>query len=230
MKVFEIKLKLYLLKDIFYEDVQIEIAKLIDSELAKSEQYGEFHEARQYKNYVFNSLHPCEKEKTYFKDKVYTVVIRTIDQDLAVFFSKRLENSYNRSLKALTAECRILPKKQIKRLYSLTPVILKNDRGYWKQFMEIEDFERRLKENLIKKYKEIMGKELDEDFPFYTMLTFDNRQPVPVKYKNVHLLGDKITMEIAENSQAQDLAYMALGTGVLENNARGFGFMNYRWA
>ena len=48
-------------------------------------------------------------------------------------------------------------------------------------------------------------------------------------YKNIHLLGDKISIEIAQNERAQKLAYLALGTGVLENNSRGFGFMNYEY-
>ena len=36
-------------------------------------------------------------------------------------------------------------------------------------------------------------------------------------------------MHVADNEMAQKLAYLALGTGVLEMNSRGFGFVNYRW-
>ena len=43
------------------------------------------------------------------------------------------------------------------------------------------------------------------------------------------LLGDKISLNISDDKLAQDLAYMALGTGLLEVNSRGAGFTNYRW-
>ena len=33
--------------------------------------------------------------------------------------------------------------------------------------------------------------------------------------------------EIAENDNAQKLAMLAIGAGLLEMNARGFGFVNY---
>lgn len=48
-------------------------------------------------------------------------------------------------------------------------------------------------------------------------------------YKNINLLGDKIVLEVAQNHQAQELAYLALGVGLLENNSRGFGFVNFKY-
>lgn len=61
----------------------------------------------------------------------------------------------------------------------------------------------------------------------YNFLEFKNKVPIKVLYKSIHLLGDKIIIDIAQNETAQTLAYLALGTGVLENNSRGFGFMDY---
>ena len=36
-----------------------------------------------------------------------------------------------------------------------------------------------------------------------------------------------IELEIAENDNAQKLAFLAIGSGLLEMKARGFGFVNY---
>lgn len=36
-----------------------------------------------------------------------------------------------------------------------------------------------------------------------------------------------IELDIAENENAQKLAMLAIGAGLLEMNARGFGFVNY---
>ena len=61
------------------------------------------------------------------------------------------------------------------------------------------------------------------------MLEFLNEGPIVMEYKNVKLLGDKVRLQIADNDSAQKLAYMSLGTGLLEMNSRGAGFVNYRW-
>ena len=47
--------------------------------------------------------------------------------------------------------------------------------------------------------------------------------------KEIKLLGDMIELEIAENDDAQKLAMLAIGAGLLEMNARGFGFVNYTY-
>lgn len=38
----------------------------------------------------------------------------------------------------------------IVELYALTPVIMKSDEGYWKNKISLDEYERLLKENLIK--------------------------------------------------------------------------------
>ena len=125
---------------------------------------------------------------------------------------------------------RIISNKLIKRIYSITPIIVKNDeKGYWKNYMSLEEFEKRIKDNLMKKYKLFVDENLDENFMIYDCIEFKNKVPVKIPYKNIHLLGDKISIEIAQNKRAQKIAYLALGTGVLENNSRGFGFMNYEY-
>jgi len=229
MNVFQIKLKIFVLKDIPIEDSQVIISAFIDSGLIKDNKLVEFHESNKFKGYCFDAPYPLEEDKVYKKDKIYTLTIRTIEKDLAEFFTNKLVNEFNGNIKGLTSEVRILPKKHIEKLYSITTAIMKNDDGYWKNKMKLDEFERRLKENLIKKYNSKMDVKMDEDFQLYTTIEFKNRKPIAVNYKNIKLLGDKISLNIAENENAQKLAYMSLGTGIFEMNARGYGFVNYRW-
>ncbi len=229
MVVFEIKLKVFLLKDLQLSKVQSKVTRFIDSGLSENKNYLNMHLKNGFKEYCFDSLYPIESEKIYKKNNIYTVTIRTINKELAVFFSEQLSNFYNDDIKGLTSEVRIIPKKHIEKIYSITPVVLKNDNGYWRKIMTIEQFEKRLKDNLIKKYNYITGEKLNEDFQFYTAIEFKNKKPISIEYKNVKLLGDKISLNICENDTAQKLAYLALGMGILENNSRGQGFCNYRW-
>ena len=229
MTVYEVKLKVFLLENIQLEDIHSRITKFIDGAMSKDKELLEIHNRNNFKNYCFDSMYPMEVDKVYKKGNIYTLTIRTINAKLAEFFLKTLVNEYNETMKGLTIEIRILPKKHIAKIYSLTPVIIKNDFGYWKGNLSLEEFERRIKENLIKKYNSINETKIDEDMELYTGIELKNKKPIGTNYKNIKLLGDKISINISDESIAQELAYMSLGTGLGEMNSRGYGFCNYRW-
>ncbi|KID48419.1 hypothetical protein C095_09085 [Fusobacterium necrophorum subsp. funduliforme B35] len=67
------------------------------------------------------------------------------------------------------------------------------------------------------------------DMEIYTGLRFLNIKPVPIYYKNMVLRGDKIELTISNHPIAQEIAYMILGTGLLENSSRGLGYVNYQY-
>lgn len=229
MKVYEIKVKLYILRDIHINEIQNEICKIIDTYLCKDSKWGEFHNKNEFKNYCFDSMYPLAEDKFYKKGNIYTLTIRTIDKDLADYFNYNLSNEYSDTIKCLTSEIRILPKKFIEKIYSLTPVILKTENGYWKGNLTLKEFENRLKVNLIKKYNAINGTKINEDFELYNSIEFKNNKPCSINYKGIKLLGDKVSLNISDDSISQEIAYMSLGTGLLEFNSRGAGFLNYRW-
>ena len=124
---------------------------------------------------------------------------------------------------------RILPKKIIEFVYTLTPLIVKDERGYWRSVMSEEEFARRIRINLANKWNSFNNDNIDENFQLYTTMEFLNKVPISIEYKNVKLLGDKIRLSVADNEIAQKMAYMSLGTGLGEMNSRGAGFVNYRW-
>lgn len=229
--VYEIKLKIYTLVDIPTEQLLEKEAAFIDSALGADEYWVNYHEKNQYKLYSFDMLYPIEKDGEYLKDHIYTFRIRTVNVELAKYLSKVLPNHYTRELKGLVAENRILPKKTISEIYTLTPVVMKFEDGYWRGKYSIEVFEQRLFSNAVKKYKQYTGEAIDEEFQWYTQLTFLNKKPIALSYdsKRITLLGDKINLKIADNKQAQELTYFILGTGVGELNSRGAGFCNYRY-
>lgn len=229
MQVIQVRIKLYLLQDIPANQMQTKLTSFIDKGFATTESLMDMHKENRYKNYCYDMPFPIEKDKLYKKGKIYTVTVRTADSVLADYFYRECVNVFTEDIKGLTAEIRIIPKKTIETIYSLTPVILKDEMGYWKTHMGIEAFESRLKINLIKKWNQLENDKIDENFQLYTLLEFSNKEPIVMEYKNVRLLGDKLRLKIADNAAAQGLAYMALGTGIAEMNSRGAGFVNYRW-
>lgn len=229
MQVFQIRLKLFLLKDINSDNLQGCLNSFIDGAFSKDEELLKIHETNRFKYYCFDGLYPVEKDKLYRSNKIYTLTLRTIDKKFADFFLNKLVNEFNDYFKGLTSEVRIIPKKHLEKIYSVTPIVLKTEDGYWRHNITIEDFERRIKENLIKKYNYIMNTKINEDFDLYNSIEFNNKKPIAVPYKNIKMLGDKISLNAADNETAQTLLYMAIGTGLAEMNSRGLGFVNYRY-
>ena len=105
MKVFEILAKVYLLKDILFEDVQTKIFKFIDTALARTDETLKFHNSNEYKNYCFNSFYPLEKDGIYKEDGIYTITIRTVNKELALYFKNKLSNVYTKIVVALMICC-----------------------------------------------------------------------------------------------------------------------------
>lgn len=230
VNVYFIRIKIYVIGDIPLEEIQGTITTFLDNGLTATPQFAQLHkDNHRYKYYCYDSFYPIENDKVYKKDRIYTLTIRTLDTELAKYFSNYVVNIYTDKLKGLTAQVGIIPKKHIEVMYTLTPTILKCDSGYWKDEMTIEQYEERLKVNLIKKWNGFNGEKIQENFELFTGVEFLNKCPIASKYKGIKLLGDKIRMHVADNEMAQNLAYMALGTGILEMNSRGFGFVNYRW-
>ncbi|MBU3161255.1 CRISPR-associated endoribonuclease Cas6 [Clostridium frigoris] len=229
MKVWQLALKVYIKKNIKMEESQVEISRIIDSCLAKEKDFLKFHSINQYKNYTFSSFYPLEKNKVYLAGKIYTITLRTVDEKIVNHFKKFLDNESSDMLKALSVEIKTVPKKYIERIYSITSVVAKFENGYWRTNESLESFEKRLKENLIKKYNDFTNQKINEEFDLFTFMKFENKKPISTNYKNIKMLGDKLTLNVSENKLAQELAYFALGTGLLEMNGRGYGYVNYKW-
>jgi len=229
MNVYNLSTKVYLLDDIYLNKMQQSIAKVVDLALAKSEKYLQFHNSIGYKFYCFNGLYPLDKDEIYKQDNIYTFQLRTIDIELAKYLMNEIKDIITEDIKVLKCDLKIIPKKHIDKIFSITPLVIKSDKGYWREYMSLKEFEERIKINLIKKYNKFTGEKIDENFEFYKAIEFKNRKPISVDYKNIKLLGDKIQLTIADDEISQKIAYMALGTGILENNGRGMGFVGFRW-
>ncbi|MGG5461215.1 CRISPR-associated endoribonuclease Cas6 [Clostridium sp. B9] len=228
LKVFELTVKCYLNNNIKQEDVSNQIGFLLDLALGKSEEFLEMHKKNMFKNYVFNGFYPLEREKIYKEDYIYTFQIRTIDNELANYLKENLRKVNSNCINVLRVSIEEKEFKKINKLYSITPAIMKNDFGYWKNNISLDEYKDRIKKNLIKKYNTCMGNEIGENFELISNIKFINNKPIKFNYKGINFLGDKIELEILDNEKAQLLSYMSLGTGILELNARGMGYINYK--
>jgi CRISPR-associated endoribonuclease Cas6 len=228
MNVYEIRLKVYLLQSVSFKESFSQIGKLIDSCLVKDDHYLRFHNNNAFKNYSYASFYPLEENKIYKEGGIYTIQIRTIDEDLKNYFMKNLGNSYTQAVKGLSISCKPIRERLIQEIYSITPFVAKFDSGYWKNSENMDVLLNRLKVNVIKKYNQFNKVKIDEDFDFINYFRLTNKKPIGVSYKNIQMLGDKAVFSVDSNQRAQSLAYFSLGTGIGEMGSRGFGFVNFR--
>lgn len=229
LKVCEIIIKIYLKENIIQRDSHNVISDFIDSFLLKNEKFAQFHEKNAFKNYVFDEFFPIAQEGIYQADSLYQFRIRTVDARLADYLAGGLAEHQTKWIKGIVRQIRVIPPKMIERVYTITPLIIKNPdgKGYWKDSMTFERFENAIRVNLIKKYNAFTGSQLDENFELYHQIELLNKGPVGVPYKGITLLGDKISVQVADNEAAQKLWHFALGTGLGEMNSRGQGFLQY---
>lgn len=230
LRVYEMEVKVFTLQNFGQEEASMIVAGFFDGCLSKNDEFLKFHKENCFKGYGFDLPYELEKDGIYKKEKVYTIHFRTVNKNLLNYLQQELQNTTSEYIKGLTTKVRVVPRKHITKIYSLTPVILKIQEGnYWKNQISFERYEELLITNLIKKYNYLMNTKIDENFQFYTNIRKINRLPIAVKYKNITLLGDKFDIEIAENETAQNLAYLSLAAGLGENNSRGAGYVNYKF-
>ena len=157
MKVYEIKIKVFLLCDIRKEYAMETICNLIDESMSQNEQMLAYHQGQGIKAYSFDSFYPVEQSSVYQREKIYTFRIRTVNPDLAQFFSATVPKQATKSIKALISEQRIIPQNPIDKVFTLTPAVVQTD-SYWRQHLNQHEFETLLTNNLRSKYRLPMGK------------------------------------------------------------------------
>lgn len=231
LKVFELVIKVYLIKEVNQKDSHNIIADFIDSFLAKKEAFSVFHHKNIFKFYSFDAFFPIAQNGIYAADSLYQFRIRTTDKQLADYLAGGLADHQTIWLKGLTRSIRVIPPAQIESVYTITPLIIKDPdgKGYWKDGMSFDKFEDAIRSNLIKKYNSCLGTHLDENFELYNQIELLSKTPIGMPYKGITLLGDKVSIQAADNRMAQELWYFALGTGLGTMNSRGMGFLQYHF-
>lgn len=230
MNIYEMLCRIYILRDIPVPLIYGELNKFIDGYLAQNEQFDEFHHRKSLKGYNFDLPIKIEKGmKVYKHDQIYQFRIRTADKELLSYLMDGLADYRTDAIKGLTRTVKQIPQKPIAIVYSLTPVVLKNDKGYWRDCMSFEDFERELTSSLCHQYEEYTGDRIAENTMLYHQLELKSKCAVGVSYKGITLLGDKLSMQVSDDENAQKVMYFALANGMGTMGARGLGFLGYRF-
>lgn len=232
MMVKEITIKTYLNKTIKVSDAQGTIVQFLDSFLAQDEKFAQFHEANKPKGYTHDLLYPLTKGMSEYKgDSIYQFRVRTVNEELAAYLLSGIADHKTNELKGLARTVKIIPHKHISQVYTLTTMVLANPegKGYWRDCMTFEEFEEMLKKSMISQYEKYTGETVDKDCPLYDQIELKNKCAIGVPYKGITLLGDKLSLQVADNETAQKVMHFLLGNSIGIRGSRGFGFLGYRF-
>lgn len=230
MNIYEITVRIYILRDIPVSSIYGELTKYIDCYLAENEYFCEFHRQKGLKGYCFDLPIKIEKGmKAYKSDQIYQFRIRTVDKELLSYLLDGIADYKTDAIKGLTRTVKQIPHRLIASVYSLTPVVLKNDDGYWRDRISFGEFEQELIRSLCRQYEEYTGEKIEETIVLYNQIELKSKCAIGVPYKGITLLGDKLSMQVADNEIAQKVMYFTLANGMGTMGSRGLGFLGYRF-
>lgn len=220
MEFFELIVTVMLKKDIFFADSGYIIGKNINKLMLLDEVLKEIHHKRQFKNYVFDNFYPLEKDKIYKKDKLYVFKIRGIEDDFMKKIHNCLSNFKTYDFEVISTAFNKIELDKIGELYTVNPVIITIDNKPWLQKDDISLFKDRLEANLEKKYNNFFNSRIDLKDRFVKNIKFRNKYPMYFNYKGgIKLLGNKVSLDIEDNEDAQKAAFLALAVGIGEKNS-----------
>lgn len=222
MNCYNLKVIVLLKQNLKNEETYEKISNLISYAMLKDKNLKEMHEKNTYKNYVFCSLYPVQKDVIYKQNNIYSFDLRGLEFSKIMKLKQVLANVENEYFKIIQINLQNHEQIEINKLVTLTPAIITTPKGDYDIKDDINLAKSRILANIQKKYKNIYNTEINVDFIKEIKKT--NRQPIKIPYKNINMLGNKFEIEVKEDPISQNLAYLALTVGVLEKNSLGFGF------
>lgn len=221
MNYYNLKIALMLKHEMKYEETYSKISNFIAYAMLQDKELKEKHKKNEYKNYVFCGLYPVEKDQTYKTDKIYTFDLRSIDVKFVLKIKQLISIVNSEDFKIIMSNLENSNQRRINTLLTLTPAIITRNGNYLIND-DLNFVKKRILDNTQKKYKNIFNKELDVDF--IENIEQVNIKPIKISYKNIFMLGNKFKIDIKQDEDSQNLAYINLAVGLLEKNAQGFGF------
>ena len=237
MRYFELKCIAYLKSDIAFEESFEALSKYISFTMAGDRHFKDLHGEKGFKHFTFGGLLPIEKDKVYKQGQTYHFAIRGMDEEFINFLAQELRlNANNPKLVIVETAKKVINQHFITQLYSATPVIVSSAKDehnkpiYWtmEQDGDILKLQNQLHKNLLKKYNDFYGEELQPTQNFIQLIEVKNHKPQNITIhkdeKKVRLFGNKFKIIPNEDEVSQKLAFLALGTGLGEKGSFGGGF------
>lgn len=223
MAVKELKVKVYLLKDIDKKNCGEKIGDLINGCMLKEPLLQDLHMRKGYKFYCFNYLHPIEYDNIYKANNVYEFNIRGLLYLDEIY--NNLKSFRNDHMVVLTIKKLNFTDKKIRSVRNITPMIASvNENGKQRSFNIIDDDENIIKErifiNLVNKYETFYKKNFVVKYEdIFERIELLHKYPIVVQYKDNKMFGYKFKLTYKNTEVAQKYANFSMLVGIGEKNS-----------
>nr|WP_092073166.1 hypothetical protein [Dendrosporobacter quercicolus]NSL48754.1 CRISPR-associated protein Cas6 [Dendrosporobacter quercicolus DSM 1736]SDM54980.1 CRISPR-associated endoribonuclease Cas6 [Dendrosporobacter quercicolus] len=200
------------------------LSRLISSAMLKDDQLKKLHGQKALKGYCLCNLYPREADKTYKKGRVYIFHIRSFQLNFLLKLKYILPQ-----LRAgvIATEIKNFSYRPVAQLKSLTPVVATVNNRSWIRENGLKLLMERIEVNCLKKYRAFIGDVDEPEENFIESIQLINEKPIKIPYKANSFLGHKLILGVKSDPVSQQLAFAAIGAGLLEKNAIGFGYCLY---
>ena len=222
MNCYNLKVITLLKQNLKNEETYEKISNLISYAMLKDKNLKEIHEKNTFKNYVFCSLYPVQKDGVYKQNNIYSFDLRGLEFPKIMKLKQVLTGIETDYFKIIQINLQNHEQIKINKLITLTPTIITTPKGDYDIKDNMELVKDRILANIQKKYKSIYNTEVNINF--IKEIKKINRTPIKIPYKNINMLGNKFEIAVKEDPMSQSLAYLAVSVGILEKNSIGFGF------
>lgn len=220
----EIIITIQPISNVAVRNIQESLATYFNSAMLADTHLKELHHQNKFKNYVFSSPYPLEKDKVYHSDRLYVVNFRTPDPLLAAAMRAVLPYAQG-DFKLISSEVRNYEHRSVEKIVTLSPTICTVSQNHcWLQEDGLSLLSDRIHSNTVKKAKALDPTFAEPPEYFFERIELLNDKAISISYKGTVLLGHKLRLHILPNSWAQQLAFVSLSCGVLEKNGLGCGY------
>jgi len=221
--------------------------------LIKRSGYDRLHDRRGCKFFSFSNLIP--PSRTIQQGSLESLVIASPDSDFVRAMQSEAKKIEGTVIKIGAMNFRLLDSRLLDarlpedfeefRLITGTPIVARipkyrlpeygiepardYDYVYWRKDYTPTAFVKQLEENLIKKYKEYYGVEVEATMQLFEKLRFRKQVAVPLKMeaRETTVIGTLWDFHFHPlNGLKRDILQFGLDAGIGEMNSLGFGFMN----
>lgn len=226
MKYIELSLVLKLKEDIIYRELPEKLTHGFNYYFLINDKLKEIHKRNDFKLYSLGTLTPIEKDKVYKKNMCYNLTMRFMNTDILNDFYKGLSIIENPIFSIVSRCFNVVNRSdmEIDYIETLTPAVTTyNNKNLDVKNMDLDLVRDRLISNINKKYAKLLN--LDNAyFDFIDDIELLNNKSIVFGYKNGVIIGNKYKIKIKKDITSQELAFICLGTGILEKNSLSFGF------
>lgn len=227
MLYYDIKIMVYLLRDLHARDSYEQVSRFVNYSFNRSDKLSSIHKDKGLKGYSLSGLYPVENDYIYKQGNVYTATMRTYSKDIVNEVVKCLNNNHNDTIVVTSVVVNQCNEREIEFIDTLTPTIitLKSGERWNVNKHTLDDMKDSIAKNLNRKYKTFIDKDFCGDIgQAIKCVELKKSYPFIIKYKGIKLTGFKIRVLFNNDEESQKIANLALVLGIGEKSSLCLGF------